>query len=456
MYKLLCLRALFFVFSLSIAASFLYKSKKDFIFIKRAFDEVVEEGVSRTATALEIPPCQFKSLQNSGAFSLKQRMLKIEPPDLRDYICLVVPQIRPDVHEGTLYLKLKETGEIAPVVQNSKIFLKYNISDSYVKQTLSNAFVEGLEGNRFGKESLSSISYCFSLNNEPTSLWLEVESISSDRKNLQLKTCLQTTENLILHSEKFILNASPKASGEWFVGNFKMDASLLTKQKAVWHGKDLFLKLYGGNEFAFLSEKEKISFIDDQEIPYNCYLSLGEYVVWYEGRWTDPKQVEMTQSLPLLSIKKIDSKFIILELSSPFGLHSLNLNLIKYPILNDECSVFYKELSYVGLKNWGEAVLQTNNGERIILSEGDWLYRFSEKWKILDSLEDIDNYISGVISAPLFVFQKIQKKGGSYLLKGTLFNSSRTHFEDVELSLYQDSSNLSSIDIIPVKKKDAD
>ena len=456
MYKLLCLRAFFFIHSFVISISFLYKSKKDYFLIKHSFNEVIKNCTNQAIDFLKETPYQFSNLHNNGAFSLKQQSLKIEPPDLRDQINLIIPQQRPDLSEGTLYLKFIQTEEFSIVTQNSKIFLQHKVLDLPLNPNLSKVVIDEFEPIDFQKEDFSKVFYSFSPNNTPTSLWLEIESITSDKKSIKLRTCLQTSDNLILYSESFNLTAKVKSPSEWFIDSFKVDASLLTKQQAVWHGKDLFLKLYGGEEFVHLSDKEKISFIDDEGISYNCYLGLGEYVVWKKGRWVEPKCEETTQSLPLLSIKRIDNKFIVLEISSPFGLASFNLNLIKYPIFSEECSVFYKELSYTGLKNWGEAILQTSNGERLILSEGDWLYRSSNNWKILNSLKDIDDYISGVISAPMFVFQKIQRKGGSYLLKGTLFNSSRTYFEDVELSLYQDSISPSSIDVIQLKKKKAD
>lgn len=455
MCRLLCLRAFFFIHSLIIAASFLYKSKKDFIFIEHLFNKVIVDCKNQL-DFLEIVPSQFSSLSNVGAFSLKQQTLKIESPDLKDQMSLIVPKPRPDLLEGTLYIKLLETGDISAISPNSKLFLQYKSENLCLNQNLSKMLIDEFEAIEFEKENSSKIVYNFSKNNTPTSLWIEIEDVSPDKESIMLKTCLQTSENITLYSESFSLAIKNKTSNEWFIDDFKVDASLLTKQQAVWHGKDLFLKLYGGAEYTYLSEKEKISFVDDQGVSYNCYLGLGEYVVWKQGRWVEPQHIESTQSLPLLSIKKIDNKFIVLEVSSPFGLTSFNLNLIKYPTFSEECSVFHKELSYVGLKNWKEAILQDSKGERIVLSEGDWLYRSSNKWKVLDSLKDIDDYVSGVITAPLFVFQKIQRKGGSYLLKGTLFNSFRTYFEDIELSLHQDSNDSSSIDIVQSKKKRAD
>ena len=74
-----------------------------------------------------------------------------------------------------------------------------------------------------------------------------------------------------------------------------------------------------------------------------------------------------------------------------------------------------------------------------MLSPQDWLLQIDSGWKKLTTPEEIDAYVDRKISGPLFVFDGIEKREDKQFLLGTLFNSTRTDMQAIEIPMQKNN-----------------
>lgn len=205
---------------------------------------------------------------------------------------------------------------------------------------------------------------------------------------------------------------------EWEIAGQKVDATLLTRQKAKWMGKDQFLEIHGGE----LEEKERIDFDG-----YSCFVKEGLLLFFKEGKWQ--KVENDATDCPLLLISKIEDKTMYLTLWSCEGDNKCQIKLIRYPDLNvfpHANSAFH----YMGSKTKKKWLFEVD-GKRVIVAKGDWWLMTQEGWKLLSKPEEIDAFASMQLKGELFVVEGI-KEGKIY---GHTFNPLRTKVTPVEIPL---------------------
>ena len=404
----------------------------------------------------ELPKSSFAESEDffqgieEGIFSLKWVPPQMQLPDLRQDLGFYGKNSRPDSLTGkaSFHLTLRESGERALVRQGEKIYLVYqgNYSPRILKQsTCAKPSQSAGVCAIWGEEDKSpnepkqgpQSSYGFSPGNQPTPLWLEVQSTSD--QTLEVRVSMLDEKGVLVTSpsewRSFHLQAHEFPKSQlmgWELGGYRVDTTLLVRQKARWVGGDLFLEMHGGDDFAYVFGKERIDFLDSTE-PYSCFVSEGESLVWYAGRWRRPDTVENSQILPLLVVKKIDDKIMTFELWDTEGKGKNILNLIRAKDHAPKPSMAY-EMKFVGAKTWAQFIVENRSGERMTLKLHDWLVLTSEGWAKLDTPEKIDAYVGHRLIGPLFVLDKMAKHNGHQVLVGHLFNTTRTEVQEVELT----------------------
>ena len=90
----------------------------------------------------------------------------------------------------------------------------------------------------------------------------------------------------------------------WEIGTFRVDGTLLARQKARWYGMDRFLEHHGGDDFKDIEGKQRIDFGENDDL-YSVFVKAGDCLIWDENRWKviEPGE-ESLESSPLLVVKK--------------------------------------------------------------------------------------------------------------------------------------------------------
>ena len=77
----------------------------------------------------------------------------------------------------------------------------------------------------------------------------------------------------------------------------------------------------------------------------------------------------------------------------------------------------------------------------MILKTGDWVIKKENRWKILKKKEDRDALLCGKLVGELFVFEKIDMRGGQKFVQGLLFNVGRTQAAPIEMAVTGQKKN---------------
>ena len=408
---------------------FFFSLTKEENFLSPQFETVVAEQQ-------ENPFEQPNDLHlQEGAFALRYVPPHITLPDLRDEILFFGKNVRPDALKGpsSFHIGLKSSGETCIIKEGSPIYLLYRNSYSSHKNSYS-------ESARplWGEEETPSSSSCYILSpdNQPTSLWIEADSVSEESiaihvQILNEKNDLVTDPNEF-HSFMLKTEIQPKSQFvSWELDGIRVDSGLLIRQQARWTGHDTFLELHGGEEFSNKIGKERIEF-ENINSPYICFIGLDEFLIWKNNRWIEPEEGESTDKYPLLHLKKIEEQMITFELWNSNGRDKTSMNLVR--IRNPEqMPSLSQEFKFVGAKTWSQFVIECQNGKRLTLKPTDWIILTDMGWEKLDSSEMIDNYVEGKLSGPMFVFDKLLKHDGRQLFVGHLFNRQRDEVESIEI-----------------------
>jgi hypothetical protein len=135
-----------------------------------------------------------------------------------------------------------------------------------------------------------------------------------------------------------------------------------------------------------------------------------------------------------MSIKKIDDRLMSFELWDAEGKNKITLNLLKST--EGWVPQNIQAFKFVGARTRTQFVFEINK-ERILLSPQDWLLLIDNNWKKLTTPEEIDAYVERKTIGPLFVFDGVEKKDDKQVMQGTLFNSTRTDTQSVEIPMQQ-------------------
>ena len=356
---------------------------------------------------------EYKAI-TAPALSLKFSPLSARLPDLRRQLTFFGKNGRPDAQEEKLSFFFSFTGN----------------------KTATRVFPEEKTYILYDKTSQPN-QYIFSKNNQPTTLSLLVKQ----EENQAIVNLEMTGDNdLILKEPKehaeFTLPEKEFARfsslATWELGKWRVDGTLLARQKSRWYGVDKFIERHGGDEYKDKKGKQRIDFGEGEEL-YSVYMTLLDCLMWKDNKWVLVDACEKSLDYTLLCIKKIDDKVMNLELWGVEGRGKIILNLVKVnepiPFQNIE-----KSFKFIGARTRSQFIFEINK-ERFVLSPSDWLLFHDSKWKKLVTPKEIDDYVDRKITGPLFVFDRIDRIEEEQIVVGTLFNGSRTEIIPVEFPL---------------------
>lgn len=359
-------------------------------------------------------PQEYEAI-DSSALSLEYSPLSVQLPDLRRYLIYYGKNGRPDAKDETVALYFSFTGNKAPtpILPGERRYVLYD------KKQIPN-------------------QYIFSPDNALTALWIE-PSAQGNQALVKVKMRSDDGQEVsepaaygqfTLPEKEFVRTGG----AVWDLGKWRVDGTILARQRSRWFGIDKFLEKHGGPEYKDLITKQRIDFGEGDEA-YSIYAGLGDCLVWKENRWQNVKPGEDTLNYVLLCVKKIDDRVMNLELWDIGGKGKVSLNLVK---ANEAWlpQNLEQNFKFVGARTRTQFVFEVNK-ERMLVSPHDWLLLSDGIWKKLITPKDIDDYVERRKIGPLFVFDSVERKDDRQVILGTLFNGARTEMVTIELPLQQ-------------------
>ncbi|MBS0654280.1 MAG: hypothetical protein JSR46_00755 [Verrucomicrobia bacterium] len=335
-------------------------------------------------------------------------------PDLRAVIVYYGANHRPDSAQdnSSIYIGLRGGQSSIAVNPHTPIYLNYT-----------------------GKASHNR--WAFSKKNSPTPIWITLEP---SEKEARVSAYMKDKDGLAIdHPPEFASftvnqtrqTAYPQGGANWQIGEFRVDGSLLGKYKAVWHGQDLFLRYFGGDEFAYTYGRERIEF-KHLDAPYHCFVQPGTCLIFEEGRWQVVEPGADTRNKSLLVVQNVTERTILFDLWDPEGKNKIAMQLHKTPTPHFSAEKF--PLKLAGARSKKDWIAQIGN-VRILVGVDDWLLFYNGMWQKITGLEQLDNYVKGQIRGPLIVIEGTEKNGNEVNLVARVFDESRTQELPLKVSL---------------------
>lgn len=404
--------------AIAIAAGLLLLSACVFLLMSRSRFPVSELPPKKAAiqkSAFARPEDDYKAIENAPSLQLAFSPLSVQLPDLRRQLIYYGKNGRPDAKEGRPALFFSFTGNKMP-----------------------NSLFPGERYYVYYDRSQTPNQYIFSPGNAPAPLWIET---SIQGNQALVKVSMETEEGKVITEPKayaeFTLPEKEYVrfgGNSWELGKWRVDGTMLARQKARWYGTDKFLEKHGGEEYKELMSKQRIDFGEGEEI-YSVYVGQGDCMVWEEDRWHAVKVGEGSLNHTLMCIKKVDDRVMNLELWDVDGKGKITLNLVR---ANEPWAPqnLEQNFKFVGARTRSQFVFEVNK-ERVVLKPHDWLVLIDGNWRKIVTPKEIDDYVERRIVGPLFVFDHVERKDDKQVVVGTLFNAARTETAPIELTMQQ-------------------
>lgn len=349
--------------------------------------------------------------------ALQQAPPAMQLPDLRTQLIYYGKNGRPDAQSQHTLLHFALNGNnksIASIAPKEKLYLVYE------------------RKNVAGR-------YSFSPNNEKTSLWVEGIPIENE---VQVRVTMENDKGEpISEPEAFVQFRLPEkefmryGGTTWEIGTFRVDGTLLARQRARWYGIDRFLEHHGGEDFKDIEGKQRIDFGENDDL-YSVFVKAGDCLIWDTNRWKVVNPGEESLQHPLLVVKKMDERLMTFELWDVEGKGKILLNLLKSsePWAVQNSQTLQHMFKFLGARTRTQCVFEINR-ERVILRPSDWMLLTPKGWKKLATEEEIDNYVKRKSSGTLFVFEGITRKDERQMMMGTIYSPARHECQPIELAL---------------------
>lgn len=349
--------------------------------------------------------------------ALEESPPTMQLPDLRAQLVYYGKNGRPDAQSERTLLHFSLSGNnkaVASIAPKEKLYLVYDRKTG---------------AGRYG----------FSENNEKTSLWIEALPIDNE---VQVQVSMENDKGeRVLEPESYAqLRLQEKefsryAGTSWEIGTFRVDGTLLARQRARWFGGDRFLEHHGGEDFKEIAGRQRIDFGENDDL-YSVFVKVGDCLVWDQSHWKVVTPGEESLKHPLLVVKKVDERLMTFELWDVEGKGKLVLNLLKSsePWAVQNAQTLQHMFKFLGARTRTQCVFEINR-ERVTLRPSDWLLLTPKGWKKLTSEEEIDQYVKRKLTGTLFVFEGITRKDEKQIMQGTLYSPARHESQFVELAL---------------------
>jgi hypothetical protein len=351
------------------------------------------------------------ALIGTGPLSLNTENFLGRIPNLSREIKLLARNTRPDKgsQRDEVLLALKSSGDELTVGDGQKVYLM-----------------------AAKKDHITSLPLHFS--REPTPLWFIPLVIGSEEISVEVGMKI-VEEDGTEKEERTHFTLENASTGQEKVK--ENSSAFQTLASARFWGTDLLMQRYGGEELREVKEKQMIEFLHPNSS--FCYVAPGDYLTWLDGKWQVSALSQIKPEAPLAHVKALQGRSLEIEAWDEKGFFPLRVKLAQQLVPK----IMYKpdSLPTAFRLRTSSQVTCVLGKRRMILKQGDWLFKTSTGWHILKRLEEIEDCLQHKIKGELFIFDHLEKEEGRILLRGTLFDEMRTQMQPIEIPIVGSKKN---------------
>lgn len=188
--------------------------------------------------------------------------------------------------------------------------------------------------------------------------------------------------------------------------------------EARWWGRDQFREQYATAGFA---ERLEIG----TEV---LEIHEGDWLVWKDRGWQKSSTAEKDHLVA--HIQSNTAKSLIFEGWDLEGYIRISIS----PAVAAPFKMRGEDLfSCIRIRS-EKQISCTLEKQCMVLKTGDWVLKSGGRWKILRKASARAAYLNGKMFGELFVFEQIHSQRGQKMIRGRLFNQSRTQAVDIEMA----------------------
>ena len=202
-----------------------------------------------------------------------------------------------------------------------------------------------------------------------------------------------------------------------------------------WWGRDEFISLYGGESYINQIRKERLVLNQGEEI---LYVEKGDYLFWNGRKWQVIEREKLREGDFVARVRSASGNHLEIDVWGKEG-------LFKQPLS------FQREIRQISGEQMEKIITRVRQrtssrvscklaGKNAILKKGDWILNKGSSWRILRTLDEIESFLSFQTKGALFVADGVEKEEGKNVLKGHLFDETRSYVRKVALPIKQKES----------------
>lgn len=195
--------------------------------------------------------------------------------------------------------------------------------------------------------------------------------------------------------------------------------------------QDLLIQKYGGREYEAWRNKAVLEIAETAS--YACFVSAGDFLLFESGEWNVCPFEELKPDQPIAHVKSISASGVELEIWDETGFCPVQFKL---EMEKQERLQLKPEMMPSSIRLRSNSQVSCAFGKRrVILKQGDWLLKTPVGWKNLRRAEEIEQYLQHRLKGELFIFDAIEKEQGRSVVKGHLFDETRTQMQPLSLPI---------------------
>ncbi len=335
----------------------------------------------------------------SGGLALHPRHALGWVSRLADELALIAYNSRPDVlaKEAKLLISLKNGKELLTLGNGRTLYLK-----------------EAQQG-----KGLSS-------SETATALW--VKPILLDNGTVLVETGRQLASGE--EKGEFIASLQGTLPARY---NPMQQTSIKVLKASKGFAQDLLIQKYGGREFSAWRDKIVLEFTRETSSNYACFVSTGDYLLYDEGEWRVVPFSELKNDLPVAQIKSATARGLEIQAWDDTGFALL---MVSVEMEKPGRFQLKPETMPSGVRVRSSNAISCALGKRrVIVRQGDWLLKTAAGWRNLRRSEEIEQYLHHRLKGELLIFDGIEKEQGRLVMKGNLFDETRTQTQPFTLAI---------------------
>ncbi len=373
--------------------------------------ESLRKDIGSYSRALSIPLEKI----GQGPLSLQSYRRKAMLPDMSREIILLAKNIRPD--------------------RNAKEYdFLLSLRSSQVEQKIKNGQLVFLSCD----PSSGGSSPIYRFSDRKTPLWIRPSYLDRNKVLLEVGLFMpsQESESFIEEKAQIVL----QEEGSLPTDRFGKDVWFSSLSQAKLWGRDIMFSKFGGQKYSKWQHKMKV------EIPTKngstfCFLDVGDYLVWGEGKWMPVESVDNARGKPIAQVKNFSARDLELEVWNEEGFYPQSIKLELQNISKNK-TLQPGQLPQNARMKTLRQISCSFAKRRYVLKQGDWIVKTKRGWKVLKRPVDVEGYLQHILCGELCIFESLVREHGKLCMKGYWIDEMRTGDRSFQKNVTRDKKEL--------------